>query len=121
MPPYSREIAASSAACRNEVNVRSGSSKITSVVSVNEKLAPIRYVNTSATAVDITLCPLVYSGNGGVCSNGCQRGLMYRLITVSGRIRLVRYFSSQQLMNASIRVIATRECTRTALSKESFA
>ena len=61
--------------------------------------------------MEITLCPLVYSGNGGVCSNGCQRSSRYLLITVSGRIMLLRYFSSHTLMKPSARPIAVRAYT----------
>ena len=57
-------------------------------------------------AVEITLCPLVYSGKGGVCSMGIQLSSMNRLMTVSGRMRLLRYFSSQLEIKASESVMA---------------
>src|ERR1044072_3965720 len=101
MPPYSRETAASAAACLNEVKVRAGISNISSVLSVYVNLSPNKYVSTSDTAVDTTLCPLVYSGKGGVCNKGCHLMLIYRLIYVSGLMRFERNFSSQQLINAS--------------------
>src|SRR5690606_2127862 len=62
-----------------------------------------------------------YSGKGGVCSNGRQSGSMCLLITVSGRTRLLLYFSCQQLMNASCNVMATIVCTNTAESSGSSA
>src|SRR5690349_15453897 len=58
-------------------------------------------------AVEITLWPLVYSGNGGVCNAGVQLGSIFWLMKVSGRHRLLRYFSSQQLINPSKRPIDT--------------
>ncbi len=53
---------------------------------------------------------LMYSGNGGVCSRGFHLGSISLLIAVSGRILLLRYFSSQQLMKLSVRPIVTNLC-----------
>jgi pilus assembly protein CpaF len=65
-------------------------------------------VPTVAAAVEMTLCPLVYSGNGGVCSSGSHASSMWALISVSGRARLLRYFSSQLLMKPSASAIEVR-------------
>src|SRR5262245_53834035 len=60
-----------------------------------------------ADAAEITECPLRYSGKGGVCKKGCQVGSMLLRIALSGRIRLLRYFSRQQQIKASIKPIDT--------------
>src|SRR5919199_957633 len=96
MPPYKRLMAASSAACRKEVKLRLPAPYSTSVVSVKAKLSPYKRASETAAALEITLWPLVYSGKGGVCSRGSHVGSMRSLITVCGRITLLRYFSSQQ-------------------------
>ena len=108
MPPYSRLMAASAAAAWNEANARGGRPNSASVLSTNANPAPNSSVSTVAAAVEMTLWPLVYSGKGGVCSRGCQRSSRWALITVSGRIRLLRYFSSQQLMKPSAIAVAVR-------------
>jgi hypothetical protein len=61
-----------------------------------------------AAAFEMTLWPLVYSGNGGVWSSGVHTSSMRALITVSGRTTLLRNFSSQQLMNPSASAMAVR-------------
>src|SRR6187401_2544356 len=101
MPPYKRLIRASAAALLKEVKFLAGKPIYVSVVSVKEKSSPRKNVSTSAEAVEITLCPLLYSGNGGVCKSGFHFSSIYPLTAVSGRIRLLRYFSSQQLIKAS--------------------
>jgi len=58
-------------------------------------------------APDTVEWPLIYSGNGGVCNKGSHSGSMYFLMAVSGLIRLLRYFSSQQQINASVNVNAS--------------
>src|SRR5215213_689004 len=108
MPPYIRLIAASSAAAINEGKLRAVKPNSNSVESVNAKLSPNSFVSVTAEALDITLCPLVYSGNGGVCNKGIQSSSMYWLIKLSGRITRLLYFSSQQLMNPSTSEMATR-------------
>src|SRR5680860_1075658 len=101
MPPYIRLIAASSAAFRKESKLRIGKPYGTSVSSSKAKLSPKISVNATDAAPETTECPLVYSGNGGVCKTGCQLSSICWLIKVSGRMRLLRYFSSQQLIKAS--------------------
>src|SRR5687767_15063219 len=108
MPPYKRLIAASSAAWRKEAKLRFPAPYSTSVVSVKAKLSPYKRVSETAAALDITLCPLVYSGKGGVCRRGSHLGSMMSLITVWGRITRLRYFSSQQEIKASSRVTAVK-------------
>ena len=63
---------ASLAAALNDSNVRAGIPKGTSVESMNLYEGLIREDNTVDAAPDTTLCPLGYSGNGGVCNNGRQ-------------------------------------------------
>src|SRR5438128_335166 len=58
-----------------------------------------------AAALEMTLCALGYSGNGGVCSNGCHCASSDLLMTVSGRILLLWYFSSQALRDPSARLL----------------
>src|SRR5690606_6668512 len=94
-------MAASSAACRKFWNSRTGNPKTTSVESTKCTSSPKSRVSTSEAAVDITLCPEVYSGKGGVCNRGIQSSSMYKLIYVSGLINALRYFSSQQERNPS--------------------
>jgi len=59
------------------------------------------FVKTVAAARETTECPRVYSGNGSVCKMGFQSSFIYLLISVFGLIKLLRYFSSQQLIKAS--------------------
>src|SRR5690242_2058646 len=101
MPPYIRLMAASSLAFVKDVNFRAVSPNSISVESEKLKLSPKRLVKATADALDITLCPLVYSGKGGVCNNGTQFSSMYWLMYVSGLIKRLRYFSSQQEMKPS--------------------
>src|ERR1700733_3779363 len=68
----------------------------------------------------MTLCPLVYSGKGGVCNNGRQLSSIYRLIYVSGLITLLLYFSSQQLIKASNKVMAVKVYAAEVSIKLSF-
>src|SRR5687768_13346466 len=103
MPPYKRLIAASSAACINDLNSRGGKPKSISVESIKLKLSPYKSVRAMAAAEEITLCPLGYSGNGGVVRIGSHLSSRCWLITVSGLTSLLRYFSSQQLINPSAR------------------
>src|SRR5687768_2376905 len=107
MPPYNLLTAASSAACINDLKLRAGKPNSTSVESRKAKFSPNNFVNVIAEAVDITLCPLVYSGNGGVCRSGIQSSSMCSLMKVSGLTSFERYFSSQQLMNPSISATET--------------
>ena len=65
-------------------------------------------VSTSAAAVEMTLCPLGYSGNGGVCSSGRHSSSTHWLIIVSGRITPERNFSSHAAMKASASAMAVR-------------
>src|SRR5690606_41148450 len=87
------------------VKLLTGSPKGTSVSSSYAKLSPNISVRAMAAAPEITECPLVYSGNGGVWSIGIQFSSIYWFMTVSGLIRLLRYFSSQQLIKASATAI----------------
>src|SRR6218665_3257904 len=121
MPPYKRERAASSAASRKKLKVRGGSPKYSSDVSVNLNLSPKKELKTSAAAADTTLCPLVYSGNGGVCNKGVHSALTCLFIAVCGRIRSLLYFSSQQLIKAWCRTRASIAWTAAVLRKEAFA
>ena len=66
MPPYRREIAASSDASKKLLKDLEGNPYSNSVVSSNGNGSPKSLVRAVAAAAEITLCPLVYSGNGGV-------------------------------------------------------
>ena len=59
-------MAASFAAAIKDLKWRTGNPYKVSVSSSKEKLSPKRAVSVSAAAVEITLCPLVYSGKGGI-------------------------------------------------------
>ena len=59
----------------------------------------------------------MYSGKGGVCNNGYQSSSIYLLIKVSGLIRLLLYFSSQQLIKASVIAMEVLVYTKTVFSK----
>src|SRR5688572_4496165 len=104
-------MAASSAAWANEVKLRTGIPNSSSVESAKAKFLPKIFSSITADAVDTTLWPLGYSGKGGVCRNGIQPASMYWLIYVSGRMTSLRYFSSQQLINASEIVMARQAYT----------
>ena len=65
-------MAASLQASVNEVKCFTGNPNSTSVSSSNDMCSPKILLSIVAAAVDITLCPLVYSGNGGVCNKGRQ-------------------------------------------------
>src|SRR5918992_1820628 len=101
MPAYKRLIAASVAAALKEENERTGKPRRVAVLSANEKSGPNKSVSTVAAAAEMVLCPLGYSGKGGVCRAGSHVSSRYVFITVSGRTRLLLYFSSQQAMNPS--------------------
>src|SRR5215210_4106328 len=101
MPAYSRLIAASAAACSNEVKERTGSPNATSVVSSNANAGPNCAASTVLAAFEMTLWPLVYSGDGGVWRRGVHVSSRYVLIAVSGRVLLLRYFSSHDAMKPS--------------------
>ena len=87
--------------CLKDSNFLIGKPNSISVVSTNPKFSPKIAVRTSDEAPETTECPLVYSGKGGVCKIGFQSLSNTLLINVSGRIKLLLYFSSQQLINAS--------------------
>ena len=72
MPPYMRLIAASELASRNELKSRGFKPNSSSTLSWYAKLSPKMEVSAVAAALEITLCPLVYSGKGGVCKAGSQ-------------------------------------------------
>ncbi len=71
-------------------------------------------MSTRAAAVEITLWPLVYSGNGGVCSSGVQASSTNWLMTVSGRTTPVEYLASQLLMKPSASATLVRAYTAAA-------
>ena len=91
-----------------------------SVESVKAMLSPCTNVSVSAEAAEMVLCPLVYSGKGGVCKNGCHLGSISELMTVSGRTFLVRYFSSQHPIKPSNKAIDVRVYPSTLLSNEAL-
>src|SRR5687767_14192212 len=101
MPPYILLTFASAAASLNELKERTGKPYSTSDESVNEKLSPASLVSTVAAAALTVLCPLGYSGNGGVCMYGFQSWSITSFIMVIGRTELNLYFSFQQHLNAS--------------------
>src|SRR6185503_16387776 len=101
MPAYTRLIEDSLAASLNDGKVFGLCPKGISVSSVKEKLSPSKIVSTAAAAFEVTECPLVNSGKGGVCIIGSHFSSMILLITVIGLMRFVLYFSSQQAIKAS--------------------
>ena len=70
-------------------------------------MRPNMSVSTRAAAADWTLCPEVYSGNGGVTSRGVHAGSIRRRMPVTGRTRSYSNFVCQQATNASETAIAT--------------
>jgi hypothetical protein len=66
MPPYRRLIPASSAAALIDAKFLARLRYLTSTVSLKENSLPKIAIEVVAAAADITLCPLVYSGKGGV-------------------------------------------------------
>ena len=63
-----------------------------------------------ADVVEITLCPDVYSGNGGVCSNGVHCWSISFLMAVTGRTRLNLYLLFQHDTKASLKPSETIAC-----------
>jgi hypothetical protein len=70
-------MAASSAAAIKDLKLLGDIPNSVSVESVKGKLSPNNPVSATAAAFETTLCPLVYSGNGGVWSNGTQFSSIY--------------------------------------------
>ena len=102
------------------MKLRTGIPYGTSESSSKAKLSPNISVKTTDAAPETTEWPLTYSGNGGVCNIGNQSGSICWLITVSGRIKLLLYFSSQQLINASAIAIDVFAYAFTVSSKSEF-